>query len=687
MLEFTLPNEYTAVFVNFDWAGRFKTKRRPERKFTISSVSRLDDADPEDCVLGPVPIFLTRSSPLAQEMSPSAADDTAVDDGQQARVDIPLPSPPVVVKPKVIEAFAAGYPDEIIRRMGVECATIGTDPGFVGDRNKTVLLKNSSTIKGKEDILRSALMEEVKLGRIAGPFDSPPFRYFRSVPLKIIPKDKHDPASTKMRIISNFSATQPVARAATLARRRVVSVITAPEQQPHAREGRTGSPGQSTRPPSSVNDLFYNPRLLSTHIRPLHLRDVIAALGPGGVGAAVDVKSAFRNMPNKQSLLFLFVYWLPQQRKKSFKEFFVDLCNVFGARPSESGWQMVLALIMWELLRRDLRRVLAYVDNFFRFYTASEAGAARAHFDKVIDVLKELGLPLHDFQFGKKIEGLGWIWTMSDDGPASMACKPAKKLVFTRLLRSWAARTPLRMNLAEVRSAVGFMVWLSAGFHIGAAGVSSLVAVRTQLDAISKRHRLAPEDAATTLRGEAKETILFWATAFGSWSGTKTVVGGFHPQAREEVFGFVDASTTWGAGGFLVVGNNMLYFTKEWTPADKAAAFVDERESTTALELMGVLVWLQRFLPSYSGLRTLLAVDNKAAVQGINRFFSPCPTSMSPLRSIRTVLMSSEACFRVVHVLRCFNPIADLLSLGKEKEALCLARTLLGPGVVKFTRC
>lgn len=72
MLRFDLADGFSAVFVNFDWAGRFKAKRRQEKSFSIRPVDRIDSVPPDELLLGVVPLSLTRSSPLAANLAPPA---------------------------------------------------------------------------------------------------------------------------------------------------------------------------------------------------------------------------------------------------------------------------------------------------------------------------------------------------------------------------------------------------------------------------------------------------------------------------------------------------------------------------------------------------------------------------------------------------------------------------------------
>lgn len=479
-------------------------------------------------------------------------------------------------------------------------------------------------------------MEECDAGRIAGPYKRPPFRFFRNCPLRMIKKDPHIPESERMRLIPNFSA------------------------------GRFCGEGWS-----SVNDLCWSPRLVGFHLRPAHIRDTIAVKGKGCRIWAADIPKCFRRQRNLRKLLPLFVYIVETTRRGP--EFFVDLCNPFGWAPSEYGWQCILAVLMWRFRLDGVTELLAYVDNFFRVYGPHDDW--RGETAKIMRRLSEAGIELHEVQEGSEFKGLGWIWDMEE---MTMRCLPEKQKVFADLLAGWSSRSPLRMTLAEVRSAVGFMVWLSAAFHMGGAGVAALVALRTKLEGVAKRKSLSPESVDAVLSTEEAETLLFWASKFPDWSGKAPVTLGFSPVSTWQVLGQSDACTEWGCGGVFFDGNVLDGYARPWTESERSWAFVAERESTGVLELLGALEWFGRFGCRCRGRRVQLEMDNASAVLALTRLFSPRPAMLEVVRAVREEMFQMGGCVRVVHVLGRFIRIADSLSHNQVDQAVCLGREEFG---------
>ena len=176
---------------------------------------------------------------------------------------------------------------------------------FVGSLSKSVFKSSGCAPPDVMVKARERMMEDVALGRVWGPSTLPPFRHCRPCRVFPVPKDKHDPTSERFRICSHFS------------------------------EGDT----------ASVNGLCYSPLTLAFHPSAAFLRDEIASAGPGCRAWVADVPDCFRGQSVLASLFSLFVYIITTAEHG--REFFVDLATPFGWSPSEWGWQMILAILMW----------------------------------------------------------------------------------------------------------------------------------------------------------------------------------------------------------------------------------------------------------------------------------------------------------------------------------------------------
>ena len=79
---------------------------------------------------------------------------------------------------------------------------VGIDIGFTGDPNIRQECKNLSSADEFEHAVDEAMQKEIILGRRAGPFDKPPFPFYRCSPIGTVPKNKR---SDKRRMIHHLS--------------------------------------------------------------------------------------------------------------------------------------------------------------------------------------------------------------------------------------------------------------------------------------------------------------------------------------------------------------------------------------------------------------------------------------------------------------------------------------------------
>ena len=617
-----------AVVASFGHIGRSRGKRRPERSVDLFCIPAISTPPFR---LKAVPVLLTRVSPLADALRPSPSADRLPDAGP-----VPGPitsSPPTQMKSRwdarEFRALASDYPHPEVAELAIQAAGLGVDP-FVGNIEKMVAGSPGLAPPEVMEKARERLVEEASVGRVWGPSVLPPFRSFRPCRIFPVPKDKHDPTSERFRICSHFS------------------------------EGGD----------ASVNGLCYSPHILAFHSSAAFLRDEIASAGPGCKAWVADIPDCFRGQAILARLLPLFVYIILTE--EFGQEFFVDLANPFGWSPSEWGWQLILAIFMWTLLKWGLASMLAYVDNFFLIVPKSLC------FETLSSLADEsfakLGIPLHEQSRGSSFKGLGWLWDLST---MTMSCPEDKFVILLGYLESWRAMDS--MSLMVLEKAVGLMNWVVAGFPQGKASLSHFIHLRTKAKSIQKRTGASPAAVVVTVSDEAKRAVAFWFDVFSSWDRQCPIVISFGPTASFQILGRVDASTAWGCGGFCFDGEVLRGFTHAWTPDERALAFVTERESTGVFELLGVLWWFRSFADLCGGLRVQLELDSSPAVLGLQAGYSARPDAVEQIELIMSICVQHHILLRVRHIVgSIFNIIADRLSHNDVDTAQCQALTEFG---------
>lgn len=654
------PFDKMGFVANFDYIGKMKARTRIERVFTVCVLS--GGGLPSDGKLGVSPFCPARTSPIADALAPTRELDTlkASPSYPVSELLSPLPTPKRNWNLAKFESFACAYPFPDVADMARNVVAGGIIDSFVGDPDKAVVLPNSKRIADQIPAIREKLMKEVFLGNIAGPFDACPFPSAevpgqpRTVPLSCVPKHKHDPMSNEIRLISNFSA---------------------------------GGEG-------SVNNLIRRPRFIAYRSGPRYLRERIAEAGIGANLFANDVPSCFRGQNNPRKLLHLFVYTLPSRKGGTEPEYYVDLQNPFGWRPSEFGWTAVLAVLCFVLQSSVIPNLEAYVDNFF-IISPREDVVVQPQFRAQVAYLKSstasVGIKPHEEQdLGNAMSGLGWEWSTSPS--LEMICPEDKYKTVLGYIK--AAEDPSRTNLSleTLRILVGLFTWYAAGFPILSCERAPLIVMRTQGEAVlAKARRRQASDIRVEKSVRAQASLSFVLSTFVHWNRRCPIYMGFGARASWQVLGQVDASTDFGCGGFAmfteidgVQSRDYTMFSHGWSQAERESAMIDVRESTGILELRGTLLWLATFGSMCAGRRVEIQMDNASAVLGLESGFSDKPKMMELIRSCRRICIDNHINLRVRHILGIhFNGVADALSHDRVKEAVCLAATRFGSAIAR----
>ena len=500
---------------------------------------------------------------------------------------------------------------------------------FKGDLRKPVFIDgdvrpSSAEAEKAEMAKRAHIVKEVSKGFTDGPRKTCPYPAARPCKTSTTEKDKYDPESDRLRLISNFSARE------------------------------------KGKDDGSVNDCSETLDLMSFHARPDHIRDTLMWLfmlfGPGILAWTADIPSCFRLLPLAALLLPLFVYQL--NTAMYGVEWFVDLVCPFGWAPSEWAWQCVLALILWRLRKDRLGHMFAYVDNFFYLFHPKDPfirkwwGTPSRLYDAIERVFQLLDVPLHEFMIGTRFKGLGWMWDLTGQGRPVMECAEDKFAHLCRKLREWAPAHSLTYK--EIERAIGFLTWISAGFTLGRPHLAYLRMdlAKHRSRSSDKRHQ-RHSDQDVTLSAESREALRFWGSFFPRWNRRCHVFLDYGPMAGPEVLWRVDASTRWGMGAIMwEPGAKVAYFVQHrWTARERRHAFSLQRESTGVLEAMAAAICVLAFARASSGKRVLLEVDHHSLSLAVRRSYSGNDKMMAEVKKITMAVAREEIVLRCAHVV------------------------------------
>jgi len=641
LLRFSFEGPYhtpwQGVFASFAYQGRIKRKKH-DTHFAIGVLNH--EHIPR--TVGIIPFCPARISSLP--FVPEASDDTAKRSPPlEIALGIPKPVQSVIWNMEVMSSLSKRYPHSDVSELFIQAVSpSGASLLFVGDRTKRVAVANGELDVNMLLQIRERFVSEAALNRMMGPFDRCPFpnewngHQARNTPLDTRRKDKYDPLSQRFRVISNFSA------------------------------------GRS----SSINNLIYSPKLISTHLQCAYLRDTLFHMGHQAIFNAIDQQDAFRADHIRLEDAHLYCYQVGT-------EWFIDLRDPFGNIKSEYTYAIVVAVLKWAF-ECDVNIVapgsalLGYVDNWFLL---SPRGSA-THDTRWINLksmFSVLGAPMHEEQDSRvgTVNALGWDW----DLPSGLfSCPPDKYANCCKVVNEWAARATAdeAFTFTEIDSLAGLFQWVSAACPIIISSVAALQALKHNMKRTGAQKR--------KLDDRGRVAVLDLASFFMAWDRKCTLFAGFSPISHWEVLIKVDASTDFGSGGFCFP--SLDCHIHMWSSEERECAMAHSvnaiRESTTFFELQGILLILTHFAPLLKGKRVQIECDNEAAVRDLVCCFSGKPMCMHVIARIRTLCATNNIIARFEHILSAFNAIADRLSHDDflQADTLChdeFSRHLLPP--------
>ena len=401
--------------------------------------------------------------------------------------------PPVsAVSPLKVDQFCrelSHHPNPQLVSSVLDGIRHGFKLGFSHHQPLRSARRNKPSAYAHPAVIDEYLANEVSLGRVAGPFTSPPFPFLHVSSFGVIPK-KGQPG--KWRLIVDLS-----------------------------------SPGGA-----SVNDGI-NPDEFTLHyISVDQIIRMVSQFGRGALMAKFDVEAAYRNIavhPSDRYLLGL--QWRNQ--------FYIDLALPFGLRSAPHIFNSLAEIVEWILVHNyQIPDLLHYLDDFI---TAGPPDSSQCALNlrTALRVCESLGLPLHP---GKCI-GPSPVMTVLGielDSVAQVARLPDDKLLALRdlvhswLPRKWCTRRDLESLIGHLHHAAK-VVWPGRTF------------LRRMIDLLCC---FRTKDHPIRLNREFHLDLQWWVHLLDQWHGVSFwLFPGLAPAADIEVAS--DAAGSFGFGAYF----------------------------------------------------------------------------------------------------------------------------------------
>ena len=334
----------------------------------------------------------------------------------------------------------------------------GVDVEFTGDRSISRTGANLPVEGVNIAKVSAVIAEDVRTGKKAGPFDSPPFPIFNVSPIGCVPKKDSD----KIRVIHHLS-------------------------YPFKGDSINESVVEEYLPLSRFADAA----------------EAVRRLGRGCFLIKLDVEAAYKQVPvRREDWPLLGFRW---QGK-----YYYERVLPFGLKSSCRLWDWYAAALHYFFQQRGIDVVIHYIDDFLFVIEVREHALAMR--DEALALCKTLGIPMA----ANKTEGPCHRLTFLGvelDTDAMRARLPDSKLAnLKRLTAYWGSKTSTTVK--ELQSLAGVLQFATYVVRPGRFFVASIWdQIKRQEKASNNRHEAWP--VAANIHAD----VAWWAEFTADWNG------------------------------------------------------------------------------------------------------------------------------------------------------------------------
>ena len=536
----------------------------------------------------------------------------------------------------------------------------GFDIGYQGPKIRQSNAKNIPLKVGNETELWNKIIKEVKLGRVAGPFDNPPFENYIQSPIGLVPKSGN---LGKTRLIFHLSF----------------------EFNKDKEEGK--SLNQCT--PKEMCKVKYRDldhavvSCLSTHKEAqkenrsnLHFDEMETVPTskddqyPIFMGKT-DVQSAFRLVPLS---IWSWSWLLMLARHPVTKKwkYFVDKCLPFGASISCAIFQRFSnALCHIAKFRAGQDTITNYLDDFL--FVAYTRLMCNDMINQFLNICSTIGVPIAEekTEWGTNI--LVFLGILLNGFNLTLGVPEEKRQKALFLLRKMMDKH--KSTVRDLQLLCGFLNFLNRAIYPGRAFLRrmysklAIVGVQTQYKNNGKllplenkpKSKLTPYHHVTldsNFRADCKTWIKFLDHGNLQRVVARPMLDITMFKTSTQISFFTDASAGFEKGFGCVYG-------KRWTYGKWEKDFIQNFEpSIEFLELYALVVGILTWEKELSNCRIIIHCDNQAVVGMVNKLTSSCKRCLHLIRILVLNGLIFNRRVSVVYIKSSDNKLSDALSRG-----------------------
>ena len=396
---------------------------------------------------------------------------------------------PTVSTPLDVDKLAlelVNHPNRSFVDNLVNALRYGTRIGYLGPQ-KFRVSNNLISASQHPEVISANLSKEMSLGRVAGPFLSPPLPNFQCHPIGVVPK-KH---STEWRTIYHLSYP----------------------------------------PGDSVNDHIPKDPYSLQYVWVDNAISISKSLGPGAYMAKTDLKSAFCIMPiHPDDWNLLGIYWQ--------SHYYVDLYLPFGLRSSPFVFDQISEALQWILKHNySLGHVLHILDNFF--IAESSKMACLENFSTLLKVFTSLRVPIVAAKTLGPSQVLEFMGIVLDSTRMEARLPEDKLARISQLLDSFSARRSAR--LVDLQSLIGTLQFACKVVVPGRTFLQRMINLTRGVP--SRFHHIR-------LNKQFQRDITMWKVFLTQWNGRSFFLDSFVTSSPDLEL-YTDAASTIGFGGYF----------------------------------------------------------------------------------------------------------------------------------------
>lgn len=539
--------------------------------------------------------------------------------------DLPLSTCPhtnfAVRTPLVASAWAealisSDYPYADAAALLVASIRRGVHIGYYGERRGVHAGRNQQSADENAQAVAKNIADEIALGRRLGPFDTPPFHFFRSNPLGVVFKRK-DADHVKPRIVHNLSWPR-----------------------------RGDSVNKYVRKFSTKLDAFDKAVAM------------LAELGTGAFMAKIDIEAAYRCIPIAPADWPLFgLRW--------DTKFYFDPVMQFGSASATAIFEWFSTAAEFIAMKMLLiRSIVHYVDDFMILNKSRDE--CMRQLQALLALFKRLGLPVSPSKIEEPAQLMILLGILFNSITMTISLDEARVKDILALLLLWEHKQTASRE--ELQSLTGL---LNFAAHVVPTSRVFLRRMIAQLKLIPSEAR---SDEQFPLYADFFLDVRWWSNFLVPYNGKQV---SRYISSRPFLHVYTDACVQGYAAiatgaQYAVDGSESeadvaqsRYYAMTWTEREECESQRRERDSMPWKELYAVARAVATFAPHLHGKQCILHCDCEPVVKAWNKGNSKQEGMTELLRTLLFICATDDIELQIVFLPGKSNELADVLSRGQ----------------------